>query len=123
MPTIVHFDLPADDIARAQSFYASLFGWTFERYAGPIEYYAIGTTNDDGTPGIGGGLGPRGAPDQQMMNYIGVPSVSDYLGRVEGLGGTVLMPRTTIPSIGYLAICRDTEGNVFGLFEEDPGAA
>ncbi|KAF5063992.1 hypothetical protein DSECCO2_288790 [anaerobic digester metagenome] len=123
MPTIVHFDLPADDIARAQSFYASLFGWTFERYAGPIEYYAIGTTNDDGTPGIGGGMGPRGAPDQQMMNYIGVPSVSDYLGRVEGLGGTVLMPRTTIPSIGYLAICRDTEGNVFGLFEEDPGAA
>lgn len=122
MPTIVHFDLPADDIARAQSFYASLFGWTFERYAGPIEYYAIGTTNDDGTPGIGGGMGPRGAPDQQMMNYIGVPSVSDYLGRVEGLGGTVLMPRTTIPSIGYLAICRDTEGNVFGLFEEDPGA-
>ena len=123
MPTIVHFDLPADDIARAQSFYASLFGWTFERYAGPIEYYAIGTTNDDGTPGIGGGMGPRGAPDQQMMNSIGVPSVSDYLGRVEGLGGTVLMPRTTIPSIGYLAICRDTEGNVFGLFEEDPGAA
>ncbi|HOV67143.1 MAG TPA: VOC family protein, partial [Methanoregulaceae archaeon] len=83
MPTIVHFDLPADDIGRAQSFYASLFGWTFERYAGPIEYYAIGTTNDDGTPGIGGGMGPRGAPGQQMMNYIGVPSVADYLARVE----------------------------------------
>ncbi|HOT93641.1 MAG TPA: VOC family protein [Methanoregulaceae archaeon] len=122
MPTIVHFDLPADDIGRAQSFYASLFGWTFERYAGPIEYYAIGTTNDDGTPGIGGGMGPRGAPGQQMMNYIGVPSVADYLARVEGLGGAVLLPRTTIPSIGYLAVCRDTEGNAFGLFEEDPGA-
>lgn len=122
MPTIVHFDLPADDIGRAQSFYASLFGWTFERYAGPIEYYAIGTTNDDGTPGIGGGMGPRGAPGQQMMNYIGVPSVADYLVRVEGLGGAVLLPRTTIPSIGYLAVCRDTEGNAFGLFEEDPGA-
>ncbi len=122
MPTIVHFDLPADDITRAQSFYGSLFGWTFERYAGPIEYYAIGTTNEDGTAGIGGGMGPRGAPEQQIMNYIGVRSVEDYLARVKGLGGAVMMPKTTIPSIGFLAICRDTEGNVFGLFEEDPGA-
>lgn len=123
MPTIVHFDLPADDIKRAQAFYGSLFGWTFEKYEGPIEYYLIRTTALDGAPGVAGGMGPRGAPDQQMMDYIGVPSVADYLERVTQLGGTIIMPRTAIPTIGSLAICQDTEGNRFGLVDDDQSPA
>lgn len=27
---IVHFEIPADDIARAKRFYGDLFGWTFQ---------------------------------------------------------------------------------------------
>ena len=27
MPTLVHFELPADDIERAKKFYSNLFGW------------------------------------------------------------------------------------------------
>lgn len=123
MPTFVHFDVPADDINRAQAFYASLFGWTFKRYGGPIEYFQIGTTAEDGSAGLAGGMGPRGAPDQQIMNYVGVPSVGSYLDRVAQLGGTVLMPRTVIPTIGSLAICQDTEGNRFGLVDEDENVA
>jgi uncharacterized protein len=30
MPTIVHFDIPADDIERAKKFYTDLFGWKME---------------------------------------------------------------------------------------------
>jgi predicted enzyme related to lactoylglutathione lyase len=119
MPTIVHFDLPADDIRRAQAFYESLFGWTFEKYGGPIEYYQITTTALDGSPGVNGGMGPRGAPDQQLMDYVGVPSVADYLERVTQLGGSILMPRTPIPGVGSLAICQDTEGNRFGLVDDN----
>ena len=119
MPTIVHFDFPADDIKRAQSFYGSLFGWTFEKYGGPMEYYQITTAALDGSPGVGGGMGPRGEPGQQIMNYLGVPSVADYLERVTQLGGTVLMPRTPIPCVGSLAICQDTEGNRFGLVDDN----
>ena len=125
MPTIVHFDVPADDLARAQTFYGSLFDWTFEKYRGPmeIEYYQIATKGADGSPGVAGGMGPRGAPGQLITNYIGVPSVAEYQERVAQLGGTVLMPRTVIPGVGWLAICRDTEGNHFGLFEDNPNAA
>lgn len=32
------------------------------------------------------------------------------------------MPKTAIPGIGYHAYCQDTEGNVFGIMEEDPSA-
>jgi hypothetical protein len=30
MPTIVHFDIPADDIEGAKKFYSDLFGWKIE---------------------------------------------------------------------------------------------
>jgi len=33
------------------------------------------------------------------------------------------MPRTVIPGVDWLGICRDTEGNNFGLFEDDTNAA
>jgi uncharacterized protein len=120
MPTFVHFDLPADDIGRAKAFYGSLFGWSFQKAEGvPMEYHMIATTALDGSPGIAGGMGSRGAPDQQIMNYVGVPSVATYLDRVVQLGGTVVMPRTPIPGVGSLAICQDTEGNRFGLVDDD----
>jgi len=37
MPSIVHFEIPADDIERAQKFYTELFGWQIEK-AGPMDY-------------------------------------------------------------------------------------
>jgi predicted enzyme related to lactoylglutathione lyase len=119
MPTIVHFDVPADDTRRAQAFYSDLFEWTFETAQGaPMEYHLFATKNLDGSSGVGGGLGPRGAPDQQVMIYIGVPSVATYLERVQKLGGSIIMPRTPIPGVGSLAICEDTEGNRFGLVDD-----
>lgn len=119
MPTIVHFDVPADDIERAQLFYNSVFGWTFEKYQGPIEYHQIRTEALDGSPGIYGGMGARGEPGQQVMNYMGVPSVAQYLELVTVHGGKVIMPRTPLPGIGSLAICEDTEGNRFGLVDDE----
>ena len=41
MPTIVHFDMPADDIERAKKFYSELFGWKIERMPGPMELVII----------------------------------------------------------------------------------
>ena len=120
MPTIVHFDLPAGDLARARKFYGDLFNWTFMSPPMPMEYYLISTTGLDGSPGVGGGMGKRMAPDQRMVNYFGVPSVEDYLKKAKSLGATVVMPRMPVPGFGYLAFCVDTEGNTFGLWEEDP---
>ena len=32
MPTIVHFEIPSDDIERSRKFYADLFGWKIEKW-------------------------------------------------------------------------------------------
>ena len=127
MATIVHFDLPADDTERAKIFYSSLFGWTFEPWTfeqspGYTDYYFIATTDNDGSPGVGGGLGKRGAPDQKIVNYIDVSSIDFTLEEVVRLGGKVLVPKTAVEKYGYMAVCEDTEGNSFGLWEENPEA-
>ena len=122
MPTIVHFDVPADDLPRAKKFYSELFGWNFIAPPGFPDFYLIETAGLDGKPSTGGGMGKRGAPDQRIMNYIGVPEIEEHAARVIKLGGTVIVPKMSVPGFGYLAICIDTEGNPFGLWQDSPGA-
>jgi uncharacterized protein len=122
MPTIVHFDVPADNVARARKFYGDLLGWTFQQPIPAMEYYLFATKALDGSPGVGGGMGKRGAPGQGITTYFGVPSVAEYLEKAKTLGASIVMPKTPVPGFGYLALCVDTEGNPFGLWEENPKA-
>jgi predicted enzyme related to lactoylglutathione lyase len=119
MPTIVHFDLPADDPERARAFYEELFNWRFEFLPTPMPYYLIETTDLNGNPGIGGGMAKRGAPEQVISNYIGVESIDECIEKVVKLGGKIFLPKTPVPAWGYLAVCLDTENNTFGLWEEN----
>ena len=122
MATIVHFDVPAEDIQRAKIFYEKLFEWKIEAVPGPMEYYNIFTHDENGKESVGGGMGKRGQSEQKITNYIGVPSVDEYIKKVQDLGGKIIMPKTTIPGFGYLATFLDTEGNTLGLWETDPDA-
>ena len=36
-PTIVHFEIPADDVERARNFYSTLFGWKIEKIEEEME--------------------------------------------------------------------------------------
>lgn len=121
MPTIVHFDVATDDPERAKKFYSALFGWKFQSFP-EMQYNLITTTNLDGTPGVGGGLGKRMDPSQRITNYFGVKSIDAAMKQVKTLGGKVVSEKMTVPQMGYLANCIDTEGNAFGLWQEDTGA-
>ena len=122
MPTIVHFDVAADDPDRAKKFYEGLFGWKMENPPGMTDYYLIETEDLNGERGVGGSLGKRGEPGQRITSYIGVSSVDEYTAEVEKLGGKVVQPKMTVPGWGYLAISFDTEDNMFGLWQEDKNA-
>lgn len=45
-PTIVHFEIPADDVERARKFYSTLFGWKIEKPEGEMDYWMISTSGD-----------------------------------------------------------------------------
>lgn len=112
MSSIVHFEIPADDLQRAKAFYAQLFGWKIEAFQG-MDYMMVDTY------GLGGGMMKRMHQEQQITNYIGVPSVDEYSAKVEKLGGKILVQKNAVPGMGYFVICMDTENNVFGLWESD----
>ena len=115
MSSIVHFEIPAEDLQRAKNFYTKLFGWKIESWQG-MDYMMIDTY------GLGGGMMKRMHPDQQITDYIGVPSVDEYSAKVEKLGGKIIVPKKAVPGMGYFVICMDTENNAFGIWEMDPAA-
>jgi len=115
---IIWFEVPADDPQRARKFYAELFGWKSDLMPGAeaMQYYHLDTGGPDASPD--GGLMKRQNPGQRgITNYISVPSVDEWMAKVQKLGGTVCMPKTPVPDMGFFAICQDTEGNTFGIWE------
>ncbi|MBN2217170.1 MAG: VOC family protein [Pirellulales bacterium] len=119
MPTVVHFEIPADDLARAKKFYQDLFDWKIEPYGGDssAEYLMIQTTGESEEPVVCGGMMARQQPGQPITNYISVASIDEYAAKVGALGGQILVPKTLVPEHGHFAVCLDTEGNVFGLWK------
>ncbi len=115
MPKIVHFEIPADDVERARTFYSKLFGWEIKGIPG-MDYWMVTT---EGEKAVNGGMMKRQNPQQQIVNYIDVFSVDKYAAEVKKLGGKVIVPKTAVPKMGYFAICLDTENNAFGVWEVD----
>jgi predicted enzyme related to lactoylglutathione lyase len=95
MSSIVWFEIPADDVERAKSFYGALFGWKIEKFPGPMEYWHIDTGGSDDAPD--GGLLKRQQPQQGITNYIGVTSVDESAAKVEKLGGKICLSKTAVP--------------------------
>ena len=112
---IIWFEIPADQPERARKFYHKLFGWKIQPFPGMADYWHIETGGGNDTPD--GGLMTRQHPGQPITNYVNVPSVTRFMAKVEKLGGKVCLPKTAVPKMGYLAVCQDTEGNTFALWE------
>ena len=122
MPTIVYFQIPADDIERSKKFYNQLFSWKIDKSPEAntpegMENWSITTTDHNGKEALGGGMSKRQMPQQQITNFIDIGSVDEYSSKAERLGGKVVVPKTSVPGMGYYAVCLDTENNSFGIFE------
>ena len=87
------------------------------------------TTGSREEPGINGGiLFRRGAPpsEGQAVNAyvctIGVASVDECVDKAVGAGARVALPKMAIKGVGWLAYCKDPEGNIFGVMQDDEKA-
>ena len=122
MPRVVHFEIPADEPERASKFYKDVFNWDIQKWDGPEDYWLVGT-GDKSQLGIDGGILKRRHPQQPPVNTIDVPSVDDFTKKIVDNGGEIALPKMPVPGIGWLAYCKDTEGNIFGIMQEDRAAA
>jgi predicted enzyme related to lactoylglutathione lyase len=122
MGRVSHFEITADDPERAAAFYRKAFGWEFNDWGGPFKYL-LATTGPKDQIGIDGAIMPRHQTKQAVINTISVDTWEAGAQAVKDAGGTVLSEKDAVPGQGYFAYCRDTEGNVFGIFEANAAAA
>jgi hypothetical protein len=123
MPRIVHFEVHADDPERAAKFYNKVFDWKVEKWKGTEDYWLV-TTGPDNEPGINGGLMKREEPasGNSIIAYVctvDVDSVDKFAEKITANGGLIVAPKMAIPGVGWLAYCKDTEGNMFGIMQSD----
>jgi uncharacterized protein len=131
MPRVVHFEIQAEDVERAKTFYAAAFDWSFEDYSQftGSPYWGVVTGPQD-EPGINGGLLPRPAPapalGQGTNGFVCTVQVEDYDAterRILDAGGQVALPKMALPGTAWQGYYLDTEGNTFGIHQPDPEAA
>ena len=123
--SIVWFEIPADNPERAKKFYSALFGWKIAPFPGMTgpeaqNYLHLDTGGPDASPD--GGIMARMHPEQPITNYVSVPSVTNFVAKVKKLGGKICKEKTAVPQMGYFAVCRDTENNIFALWERNEKA-
>ena len=125
MQKVVHFEIPADNEDRAQTFYEKVFGWNiFKPHIPGWDYRLASTTetNEKGMPSmpgaINGAIMKRAAPGGTPVIVINVPSVEEAVQQVEAAGGTLVMPPRPAGGMGIFAKFKDTEGNVLGIWQD-----
>lgn len=121
---IMHFEIPADDVERAKTFYKRVFGWKFESYpTAPGEDEYVMVMAKDGENGINGGLMKRKMPGQPFTNYVTVDSIDQMLSAANASGARTALPKQEIGGgMGWIAAFIDPENNLIGLHQIGPNA-
>jgi len=114
--TVVHFEIPAQDVERLSKFYSDVFGWKFEKQAmGGMDYWSI--TTGPRRRSVGGGMYKKQMDMEMPRNYIGVDKIDDAIAAFTSAGGKQAVEKMEVPGFGWSYIGIDPEGNAIGLFE------
>lgn len=122
MNSVFYFEIQVDNVDRAMTFYQTVFGWKFSPQEGtPVPYWSIATE------GIRGGLlkRPAPAPPGGTNAFVCSMEVADFDTTAENIlaaGGTIAMPKFSVPGKCWQGYFLDPEQNTFGLFQVDPQA-
>jgi uncharacterized protein len=109
-------DLTSSDVDRAQDFYGTVFGWTFES-AGP-EYGGYINAARDGHPvaGLMANRPESGSPDN-WATYFDTTDINATLSAVTAAGGSVCLEAMEVPAKGFMSVAVDPSGAFFGLWQ------
>jgi predicted enzyme related to lactoylglutathione lyase len=130
MNPVVHFEMSADDTARAGKFYSGVFGWQMKGTGPEMGNYLLAGTQpvDDKMmplqPGaINGGFYPRGDQKGPTTPHvvIQVEDLDEHMKKVADAGGRIEGEPMAIPGIGRFVMFLDTEGNRVGMLQPLPG--
>jgi len=115
--TINWFEIPTTDLDRASRFYEAVLGATVKRehFDGTGMQMAVFQGDEASVRGALIVDERRKPATDGALVYLHARDLDASLARIEKAGGNVVMPKTDIGPPGFIALVRDTEGNVVGL--------
>ena len=115
-----HFDwleFRSDDNNATKAFYTRAFGWEFMEFG---EGYVFAMPGGHEAPGCGFRQGtPDGTP--QTVAYINTSDIDRSIEDVKAAGGTVVVEKSAIEQVGFIAFFKDPSGNIVGLHQSPEG--
>lgn len=117
MPATYNFEIYSECPQRTAKFYTEVFGWTTIKTESTIDRYIVRTYVDK-PESINREVEMYFNTEAIASVHIKVPSIKEFLKRVERNGGEILTPIKYIPDIGLIAHFQDTERNAFEIREE-----
>ena len=122
MDKVVHFEIPAEDLERAQKFYKNVFKWDLNHIK-DMNYTIVHTvkTSEKGMPiesgAINGGMMKRKEPIKNPVITINVADIDASMKLLKKEGGKTVLEKFKVGDMGYCSYFRDTEGNILGLWQ------
>jgi len=112
------FEIPVTDFERARQFYSAIYDFEMpEVQVGPVKMGIFLHRREQG--GIGGAIvcGESYIPSKtgpEIYLNAGI-DLTTVLNRVEAAGGRIILGKTDVGQMGFIAIIEDTEGNPISL--------
>lgn len=122
---LTHFAIHIDDMERAKKFYGEVFEWGFNSY-GQNDFLQIKADKTEYGELIGALQSRKYSPVPEKIIglecTISVENIDEIIEKIKSNGGQVLMPKTAISYVGYIAKFLDTEGNLICGMQYDNSA-
>jgi uncharacterized protein len=113
------FDIYVEDMDRAVAFYEGVLQQKLEKIGDPTgETQMMSFAADMQSYGASGALVKSNHARPGMggtMVYFSVEDCSVEQARIAASGGSIVRPKFSIGPFGWVTLCTDTEGNMFGL--------
>jgi predicted enzyme related to lactoylglutathione lyase len=116
MAKMEHFEIPVDDIDRAQTFYRAVLGYEYEPWDDDM-----GMLRQPDGEGVGGDLHKRGATPHPTVVFT-VDRIEDVVSAAIAHGGEQIGEIQPLTETSRWVYIRDSEGNLIGLFDEVPAS-
>lgn len=123
MNSVMHFEVPADDVERAQKFYSEVFGWQMDPIPA-MKYTIVRTAETDEkthmlkSPGaINGGIMKKNADIKNPVITIVTKDMDASAKMIESHGGKIIVPKIKVGDMGLSLYFKDSEGNLMGLWQ------
>jgi uncharacterized protein len=112
----IWFELTTSDPDGARRFYEALFGWTYEIGGEDTGFYSMCKIGNENAAGLGPNMPGQEMPPAWSV-YFGVADVDASVAKAQQNGGQVIVPVMDVLEYGRMAVCVDSTGAAFGMWQ------